>query len=128
MIISLGSSMVAIYSNVRKIGNFYWIRIELEACVSSISLWQFKIIERSFFFNFFIMPIFTVLMKCQMLYRRMVYKVHMTRTIVINEHKIFNFMNRILKRIFMYVVFLTDVISKFELSATGGQNLMYLEK
>lgn len=74
------------------------------------------------------MPIFTVLMKCQMLYRRMVYKVHMTRTIVINEHKIFNFMNRILKRIFMYVVFLTDVISKFELSATGGQNLMYLEK
>lgn len=37
-------------------------------------------------------------------------------------------MNQILKRVFMYVVFLKDVISKFELPANGGQNLMYLEK
>lgn len=68
--------MVTIYSNVEKIGNFYWIRMELEVCVSSISLWQFKIIERSFsfffFFNFLVMPSFTVLMRFQMLRARTV--------------------------------------------------------
>lgn len=37
-------------------------------------------------------------------------------------------MNQILKRVFMYVVFLKDVISKFERSANGGQNLVYLKK